>query len=153
MARLLSGTWFICTLSKESYKNWEICKEISAWGIASGEKKPKLDRAKVGDHLIIYAAGRGFIAVGLVTGEMKRPQTREDAPWSGGIYRYGALVPFKVLLELEEPMQIPFTKMVFDGTSVHSSRLQKGFSMISGEDGNFIYKKMQDLNKSNRKSK
>jgi hypothetical protein len=150
MSGRLSGTWFICTLSRESFKNWEICKDVSAWGIASGEKKPKLDRAKVGDHLIIYAAGKGFIAVGLVTGEMKRPQSKEEAPWSGGIYRYGALVPFRVLLELKEPLQIPFTKMVFNGTSIHTSRLQKGFSMISGEDGNFIYSEMKDFAKSSK---
>jgi hypothetical protein len=151
MKERLSGTWFICTLSRESFKNWEICKSISFWGIASGEKKPKLDRAKAGDHLVIYAAGKGFIATALVTGEMKRPQTREEAPWAGGIYRYGALVPFKVLLELEEPLVIPFTKMVIDGTSIHSSRLQKGFSMISGDDGNLIYSEMKKFSKLTKK--
>ena len=151
MTGKLGGSWFICTLSRESFKNWEICKEISFWGIASGDKKPNLDRAKIGDHLVIYAAGRGFIATALVTGEMKRPKTREEAPWAGGIYRYGALVPFKILLELEAPLKITFTNMVFDGTSIHTSRLQKGFSMISGEDGNFIYSEMKKISKLDKK--
>lgn len=140
----ITSSWFICTISKESFKNWEICKEILAWGIAgSGDRKPKLDRVKKKDHLIIYAAGKGFISTAIVTGPMKRPASREEAPWAGGIYRYGAIIPFKILIELSSPLKIPFTKMFFDGTTIHTSRLQKGFSMISGEDGNFLYSEMQ----------
>lgn len=139
----IASSWFICTISKEGFKNWEICKEISAWGIAaSGQRRPKLDRVNKGDHLIFYAASRGFISTAIVTGPMKRPTTKEEAPWAGGVYRYGAIVPFKILIELTDPLKIPLTKMVFDGTQIHTSRLQKGFSMISGVDGNFIYEGM-----------
>ena len=142
-----SGTWFICTLSKQGFKNWDICKEISAWGIASGEKKPRLDRAKKGDYLIIYGAGKGLVATAIVTGPMRRPESREEAPWAGGIYRYGAIVPFKILVEPETPVWIPYTNMIINGTSIHTSRLQKGFSMISGVDGNYLLKEMKKNSK------
>jgi len=140
----ISSSWFICTISKEGFKNWEICKEISAWGIAaSGERKPRLDRVVKGDHLIIYAAGKGFLSTAIVTSPMRRPLSHEEAPWPGGVYRYGAIVPFKILIETKNPLKISLTKMVFDGTEIHTSRLQKGFSMISGHDGNFLYQQMK----------
>jgi len=149
----IASSWFICTISKEGFKNWEICKEISAWGIAaSGDRKPKLDRVKKGDHLVFYAAGKGFIATAIVTGAMKRPTTKDEAPWAGGIYRYGAIVPFKILIELTDPLKIPFTNMMFEDTQIHTSRLQKGFSMISGVDGNSLYERMKKHSKSTRRT-
>lgn len=152
MTSPIVSSWFICTISKEGFKNWEICKNISAWGIAaSGDRKPKLDSVKKGDHLVIYAAGKGFISTAVVTGPMKRPTTKEQAPWAGGVYRYGAIVPFKILIELSEPLKIPFTKMFFDRTQIHTSRLQKGFSMISGVDGNYLYQEMVKHSKSTKK--
>jgi hypothetical protein len=145
MSAKIECTWFICTISKESFKNWEICKEISAWGItASGHRKPKLDRVKKGDHLIIYAATKGFIATAIVTGPMSRPTSKEEAPWAGGVYRYGAIVPFKILVELDEPMKVPFHKMIIEGTEIHTGRLQKGFAMITGKDGNYLLNKISN---------
>lgn len=148
MVSIADCSWFICTLSKESFKNWEICKEISAWGIAgTGDRKPNLDRVQTGDHLIIYAASRGLVATAICSGSMKRPQNKADAPWAGGIYRYGAIVPFTILTELAEPLKIPFKNMMFEGTSIHSSRLQKGFSMISTVDGMYLMSQIDKAKK------
>jgi hypothetical protein len=58
------------------------------------------------------------------------------------MYRYGAVVPFKIIVELDDPLKVSITNMVYDGTSIHTSRLQKGFSMISPNDGKFIYAAM-----------
>ena len=147
MENLKDGSWFICTVSRESFKNWDICKEISAWGILSGGRTVNLDSVKKGDYLVVFAAKRGFISVAKVTGPMKRPTVREEVPWAGGLYRYGALVPFKIIVELDDPLKVPITKMVFDGTTIHTSRLQKGFSMISPNDGKFLYDAMQATKK------
>jgi hypothetical protein len=147
MKTLNSGSWYICTLSQESFKNWDICKTVSAWGISAGLSKTNLERVKVGDNLIVYAARRGFLAKATVNNSIKRPTSRDEVPWAGGLYRYGALVPFEIEIELTKPLVIPFTKMIIDGTQIHSSRLQKGFSIISSTDGNYLLKKM--LNYSN----
>lgn len=143
MAEDIECTWFICTISKEGFKNWEICKSVSAWGILrSGNRWPNLHQIKRGDHLIIYAASKGFIATAIVTGPMKRPSSSSDIPWNGGIYKYGGLVPFKIIAELKIPIKATFTKMTVDGTKIHTSRLQKGFSTISGTDGNYLYREI-----------
>ena len=141
------GSWFICTVARESFKNWDICKEISAWGILSGGRSVNLELVKKGDFLLVFAATRGFISVAQVTGPIKCPMTREEVPWAGGLYRYGALVPFKIIIELDDPLKVSITKMVFDGTAIHTSRLQKGFSMISPDDGKFLYDSMQKSKK------
>lgn len=143
MDNLNSGSWFICTVARQSFKNWEICKDISAWGILSGGRIVNLDLVKKGDFLVIFAASRGFISVAQVTDPIKRPANREEVPWAGGMYRYGALVPFEIIIELNNPFKVSITKMIFDGISIHTSRLQKGFSMISPNDGRFLYGAMQ----------
>ena len=89
MENLKEGSWFICTAARDSFKNWDICKEISAWGIISGGRTLNLNSVKKGDYLVVFAASRGFISVAEVTGPMKCPETREEVPWAGGMYRYG----------------------------------------------------------------
>jgi hypothetical protein len=153
METKIQATWFICTISRESFSNWEICKRISAWGVADATGRVKLDKAKAGDRLVFYASGKGFLGVAEVIGPMRRPTTPDQAPWPGSHYRYGAVIPFALDLELDPPMKVIFPKMIIEGTSIHTSRLQKGFSMITGEDGNYLLRKMKEFHKANREAK
>ena len=133
-----SGTWFICTISKQSANNWEICKDTGLWGIAASFGKPALGRSKPGDHLVFYKSGVGLVGLGRTTAPMKRPLSREEVPWPGGLYRYGALLPFKLEIDLKEPVKIEFEDRFMKRTTIHGSRLQKGFSAISNEDGMYL---------------
>ena len=69
---------------------------------------------------------------------MKKPLSREEVPWPGGLYRYGAILPFKLEVEMSDPIKIEFKDRLIKNTSIHGSRLQKGFSAITNEDGTYL---------------
>ncbi len=130
-----SSNWFICTISKATSHNWQICKDHKIWGIPTNGRKYNRAQAGKGDYLIFYLASVGFIGIGQVTGPMTIPTSKEQAPWAGGIYRYGVILPFKLLKEVKEPINVKFQANKVIGTSVSTTLLRRGFSQISTLDG------------------
>ena len=59
------------------------------WGIPSNGRNISVAPPGVGDTLIVYHAGSGLIAACETTGEWRTPKSKEEAPWAGGIFRYG----------------------------------------------------------------
>jgi hypothetical protein len=127
--------WFICTLGKSTSHNWDICKEHKIWGIPTNGRKYNLLQAKKGDLLLFYLASVGFLGFGQVTGAMRIPSSKEEAPWAGGIYRYGVILPFKLLKEVETPPKVNFVDNKLDGTGVSTTLLRRGFAQVSTLDG------------------
>ena len=128
-------------MSQENFNNWEICKEISAWGMALGISKLILKRIKVGNYLIFCAAKKGFLAKVTVDKPMERQTFKDEATWAGGLYRYGANVPFKIDVDHSKLIFTSFVKMIIEGTQINTSRLEKGFSINSAMDGNYLNKR------------
>jgi hypothetical protein len=137
-----NASWFICTIAKESAHNWEICKSVSSWGIPTSGRKLSMDQAKKGDYLLIYLASKGFIGIASITGPMKRPTDRAEAPWAGGIYRYGIVIPFELEMEMEEPLKKLFVDMKIAGTSITATALRRGFTRVSNADGETLATEM-----------
>ena len=73
---------------------------------------------------------------------MKQPASKEEAPWAGGIYRYGAIMPFKIKIELDSPIVKPFVDNKIVGTSISTTALRKGFVRISSSDAQIIYSEL-----------
>lgn len=91
-----------------------------------------------GDGLVVYAASRGLKAICKITGDSRRPIDKQEAPWAGGVFRYGLVIPFEVVEEFEEPVATQFSNQRLIGTSITTTQLRKGFSAINAEDGLFI---------------
>lgn len=134
------ANWFVCTLSSSSANNWKICKEVGLWGIPTNGKKYNLQTAKSGDYLIFYLAGAGFLGLGIVTGKMKIPVDKSEAPWGGGIFRYGVVLPFRLITESLTPTKISFIDNKIPGTKISATLLRRGFAIISAQDGLFVCK-------------
>jgi len=140
--------WFICTLSKEGFHNWELCKQVELWGIPTNGRKKSLPDCKSGDGLLVYAASRGLKAICQIVGTPRIPLGKSEAPWAGGIFRFGLIVPFKLVIELREPIEFPFNDQKLQGTSISTTQLRKGFSRVSLVDGKFLSDKVSKVQKS-----
>lgn len=128
-------TWHLCTIAKGSARNWELCKEVGLWGISSHGKAMRFDRVQPGDHLLIWLAGSGFVAHTRATGPMRRPADRGEAPWPEGLYRYGAVVPIEIELELRTPLWLPFKNSRQELTGLSLFSFRRGFIAIPDEAG------------------
>lgn len=126
-------SWFVCTIGKSSQANWDLCKQAGSYGVPGRRGRP---RVQAEDRLLIWIAGRGFKAEAVVTGDAIVPQTTADAPWPGGLYRYGYVVPMRVVLEVRDPVIFPFVNGVQPETGVSTAQLQRSMALIpdSGAD-------------------
>lgn len=118
--------WFVCSISPNEPRNWELCKEYGLWGYTRGMAK-----SVPGDHLLYWVGRRGYIGYGLVTDHPRLPRSRADAPWPGGTYRFTAVVPMKVLVEVTKPLFLPFVNNVQEQTGINTAHLQRGMSVMS----------------------
>ena len=127
--------WFLCTVARDSPRNWAICKEVSAWGVSTTHENFRLDRAKPGDRLLVWLAGKGYVATATVSDAMRRPTDKADAPWPGGLHRYGAVVPFRLDLELDPPLNLRFQNNRQTATGINLFQLRRGFIAIPDTAG------------------
>ena len=138
-AEMDDKAWFICTIAREGLHNWDICKSNKIWGIPSNGRNITMEPPKIGDILIIYHAGHGLRSVGEVTGSWKSPSSKDEAPWAGGIFRYGKVFPFKVLKEVDLPIKLTFESNKITGTDINLTILRRGFGLVSKKDGKKLF--------------
>jgi hypothetical protein len=120
-------SWFVCTIGRSTPGNWDLCKQASAYGVPGGRRPP----AEAEDHLLIWLAGRGYVAEAVVTGPPTVPRTNEEAPWPGGLYRFTHVVPMRVVIEVRKPISFPFVGPIQPDTGVSKSQLQRCMALIS----------------------
>lgn len=135
--------WHVCTVSSDGKHNWEICKEISAWGLATNGRKISFDAASEGDNLLIYQATAGFIAYCVTSSGLVKPTDRTQTPWAGGLFRYGAILPFKLKIDMRTPLTVKFSNLRIADTQISVASLRRGFSQINVEDGTKILEMMK----------
>jgi hypothetical protein len=121
-------SWFVCTIAKSSPGNWDLCKQASAYGVPGRRGRPRVNAE---DRLLIWLAGSGYIAEAVVSGPATVPRTAADAPWPGGIYRFGYIVPMRVVAEVREPINFPFVNGIQPDTGVSTSQLQRSLALVS----------------------
>lgn len=117
--------WYVCTISPTEPRNWTLCKELGLWGYTRG-----MPTCEPGDHLVFWLGKRGYIGFGLVTEPPRVPRSRAEAPWAGGTYRFTAIVPMKVQLEVQEPLYLPFKDNIQATTGLNTARFQRGMSLM-----------------------
>ena len=126
-------SWRLCTISEQSAGNWALCKEHELWGLARTPYKIDPNRAQQGDGLLFWQSGAGFLGHGIVTGKMYAPDSHDDVPWPGGLYRWGMLVPMKVVYECPTPIRLRFIESKMDRTGISLFALRRGFIAITDE--------------------
>lgn len=136
----MKNSFHICTISREGKHNWEICKANGIWGIPSNGRKIGFQSPSTGDVLIFYQAGSGLIGFGRVSGSWITPNSKQEAPWAGGIFRYGKVVPFILERELETPIKVLFSSNKISGTGINLTMLRRGYAQISETDGEVLLK-------------
>lgn len=92
------------------------------------------------DYLIIYQAGRGISAFCVVNETPRIPKNKEEAPWAGGIYKYGLIIPFKLECEIEESIPLKFEKGRPINLEFSLNIMRKGFGLLSNTDGEKLAK-------------
>ena len=128
-------TWFVCTIARKSTRNWQLCKEVSAYGIP-GKRKPA--QAAAGDCLLFWVGGRGFVGEGEVSGSPRVPANKIEAPWPGGTYQYGFIIPFELRIEVSKAVYLPFSGQIQDRTGISKTQLQRSFSIIGAGAGELV---------------
>lgn len=123
-------SWFIGAIAKESAHNWSLCKDISLFGISTGGRKVGASNIKKGDKLLVWLGGSGYIAVAKITGTPRNPASREEAPWGGGLHRFGLVFPIEVTYEPNAPVWLGFEGGKQLKTGMAQFSLRKGFSSI-----------------------
>ncbi|WP_152969882.1 hypothetical protein [Arthrobacter sp. Edens01] len=59
--------------------------------------------------------------------------SKTDAPWAGGIHRFTASIPMKVLLEVKNPIFLPFRNNIQTETGLNTANFQRGMSLMSDD--------------------
>lgn len=121
---------YVCTISRTSPRNWDLCREIGLYGIPGHKRSPS---AKKGGRIFIWIGGKGYIAECVVTDDPRPPKSRSEAPWPGGLYSFGWVIPFELVLEIKKGVSFPFVGQHQEKTGVSKSGLQRSLALLSAE--------------------
>lgn len=124
-------TAYVGAVSASEPRNWERCKEAQLWGVP-GLSRPA-PKVETGDRLFIWKGRAGFMAEAVVTGPARVPQTREEAPWPGGLGRWRAVFPIRIVREVTESYKLPFVHDRQEVTGISSNSLRFGLVHISDD--------------------
>lgn len=128
--------WHLCTIGQAAPANWDLCKQVGLYGIPGSRfGRP---RAETGDHLLVWQGGAGYIAEAAVTGPARIPNSKKEAPWPGGIYRFEYVIPIEVVLEVKSPLKFPFVGNEQSGTSFPKGKFQRSFAPIDDEAAMYV---------------
>lgn len=120
---------YVCVISRNSPRNWTLCREVGLYGIP-GHRTPS---ARKGDRLFVWMGGKGYIAEAVITEDPRPPRRREEAPWPGGTYTYGWVIPFEIIRETKEGVAFPFVGQRQEKTGITKSGLQRSLTVVGDE--------------------
>jgi hypothetical protein len=135
-------SWYLCTIGSATPGNWDLCKQVHLYGIlraAAGRL-----HVEVGDHLLVWRGGEGYIAEAEVTGPARIPSSEKEAPWPGGIYRFAYVVPIEVVLEVTSPLKLPFVGNKQSGTDFPKGFFQRGFSPVPDKAAMYVSTRLRE---------
>jgi hypothetical protein len=121
---------YLCTVGRQSPQNWALCKQVGMWGIPFGRYRRRTP-VEVGDRLLVWIGGRGYVAEAVVTDPPRPPRNRDEAPWSGGIHRFALVVPMSVAIEVRTPVRLPFMGDRQAETDLPTVMFQRSFALLS----------------------
>lgn len=121
---------YVCTISRNTPTNWAKCRSVGLYGVPGHNRPPGV---KKGDRIFVWMGGKGYIAEAVVTEDPRVPKSRQEAPWPGGLYSYGWVVPIDIILEVKEGVSFPFVGQRQERTGVTKSGLQRSLTLVSEE--------------------
>lgn len=123
--------WYLCTIASTSKVNWGLCKTSKTWGILTTGDYSSHDRARKGDNLLFWLAGRGYVGYASVTEDTRAPQEDSEVPWQGGQERYGLVIPLSDIIEFSSPVLLKFVNRKQAVTGLDQSMFQRGYMPIT----------------------
>lgn len=117
-------------MPRKNAGNWPICKEHGLWWISQANHGVETSRVKIGDRLLFWISGQGFVGYGTVSGPVYAPTSREEVPWPGVLYRWGLVVPFHLNFDCPYPVKLKFNASKMEKTFITTYALRRGFSPI-----------------------
>jgi hypothetical protein len=118
---------------------WELSKEVGMWAIPVGRNR-NTPNANIGDGLLIWIGGRGYIAEATVVGTPEPPTSIENAPWPGGTYNFELIVPMSIVTEVREGIYLPFVGDTQRDTGFSKTMFRRSFVPIADPVFNTITK-------------
>lgn len=128
-------TTYVYTILGKSPRNCELCRETGMYGIPGHNRKQS---ARKGERIVIWMGGNGYIAEVEIAADPRIPQSRDEAPWPGGLYTYGWVIPFKIALEVKNGVTFPFVGQQQQRTGVSKAGLQRSLALVSAEGAKVI---------------
>jgi len=128
-------TWFVGAIATQSAHNWQLCKDVNLFGISTNGRKVGASNIKKGDKLLVWLGGRGFVGIADIVGPARNPASRDEAPWGGGLHRFGLVFPIRVKFEPSAPVWLGFAGGKQVRTGMPQFSIRKGFSMIPDSVG------------------
>ena len=127
---------FVGAVSAQEPRNWALCKEVGLWGVPGLSRA--LPRVVSGERLFIWKSRAGYIAEATITGPARVPESRDDAPWPGGLGRFRAVIPMRVVREVADSYRLPFVRDKQDITGISTNSLRFGLIPIMDEAADHI---------------
>jgi len=131
-------SWFLCTISSTSKINWQKCKDVGMWGIATSTGYASNDSARNGDSLLFWISGVGYVGYADVVEDTRRPTNSSETPWLGGSSKYGLVIPMKIVSEMIPPLKLKFEGGKQIGTGILQAYFQRGFMPIKDDSANLV---------------
>jgi len=131
-------SWFVAAISKQSPRNWDLCKQVGLFGVSTQGRKIGISGISKGYRLVVWMGGRGFVAITTIDEKPRPPADKSETPWGGGIYRFGIVIPFSIDIEVEKPLWLGFQNGKQEKTGMPQYSLRKSFSLIPDSVGSKI---------------
>jgi hypothetical protein len=120
---------YLCTIPRKNAWYWQLSKEVGMWGVPIGRNR-NTPYADIGDGLLIWVGGRGYVAEATVVGPPEPPTGVENAPWPGGTYNFELIVPMTVVTEVRQGIYLPFVGDVQRDTGFSKAMFRRSFVRI-----------------------
>lgn len=95
--------------------------------------------------MLFWLSSQGFVGYGSVTGTPFHPESHDEVPWPGGLYRWAVLIPITIEYECPKPVKLGFVDGRMELTGISSFALRRGFVPISDQAGEAALKSMMNV--------
>ncbi|HYG60146.1 MAG TPA: hypothetical protein VD902_18925 [Symbiobacteriaceae bacterium] len=117
----------LLSISKQSLKNWDVCKEKLLWG--ASKLTPTVQAIKPGDKFIVWIGGAGVKALGTVEEAPRSVPADEPSPWPDG-RPYPVRFKIKIDQEFRKGRSYKFPGNRCAELNMITLDLQRGISLL-----------------------
>ena len=119
--------YLLFSISKQSIKNWEVCKQNELWG--APKLSPTVQAIRPGDQFVVWIGGQGVKARGTVTTAPAVVSDDTPSPWPDG-RPYPVRFSIKIDEEFKKPKAYKFPGNHCAELRMITLDLQRGISAV-----------------------